>query len=52
MVYMNGEKMINVLIQGLDHIEDSSVIKNALADNGSVPQKIQKHVLDTCVKII
>lgn len=38
------EKMINVLIKGLDHIEDQNVIVDALAEKGFVPHKIQKHV--------
>lgn len=38
------EKMINVLIKGLDHIEDPNVIGEALAAKGFVPNKIQKHI--------
>lgn len=40
----NEEKMMNVLIKGLDHIEDESVIKDALAEKGFVPHKIQKYI--------
>lgn len=39
----NDEKMINVLIKGLDHIDEPTVIKNALAENGFEPYDIKKH---------
>lgn len=38
------EKMVNVLIKGLDHIDDSKVIEAALAAKGFAPYKIQKHI--------
>lgn len=38
------EKMINVLIKGLDHIDEPRVIEDALANKGFVPHKIIKHV--------
>lgn len=38
-----NEKMINVLIKGLDHVNDPNVIKAALAEKGFSPFKIQKH---------
>lgn len=36
--------MINILIKGLDHIEDAEVIKNELAAKGFEPYQIKKHV--------
>lgn len=39
----NEEKMINVLIKGLDHVDDVDVIKDALAAKGFEPLKIVKH---------
>lgn len=38
------EKMINVIIKGLDHIDDPDTVKENLAEHGFVPNKIQKHV--------
>lgn len=40
----SDEKMVNVLIKGLDHIDDSDAIKDALALKGFEPIKIQKHI--------
>lgn len=40
----NEEKMINVLIKGLDHIDEPKVIEEALATKGFTPHKIQKHI--------
>lgn len=40
----SAEKMINVLIKGLDHIDDANVIEEELANKGFTPHKIQKHV--------
>lgn len=36
--------MINVLIKGLDHIDDAEAIKSELALKGFVPHQIKKHV--------
>lgn len=40
----SDEKMINVLIKGLDHIDDEDTIKRELSAKGFEPAKIQKHV--------
>lgn len=39
----SDEKMVNVLIKGLDHIDNADVIKDALAEKGFEPSKIVKH---------
>lgn len=38
------EKMVNVLIKGLDHIDDEEVIMDELQNKGYAPIKIQKYV--------
>lgn len=38
------EKIINVVIKGLDHIDDPDIIKENLAAEGFVPHKVQKHI--------
>lgn len=40
----SDEKMINVIIRGLEHIEDEQVILDELAENGFVPHKVQKYI--------
>lgn len=39
----SDEKMINVIIKGLDHIDDPEMVKHNLAAKGFVPYKVQKH---------
>lgn len=39
----NNEKMINVLIKGLDHVDEPQTIQEELAAKGFSPIKIQKH---------
>lgn len=40
----SNEKMINVLIKGLEHIDEPQMIEDELANRGFSPFKIQKHV--------
>lgn len=40
----NESKMINVLIKGLDHIEEPEVIRTELAEKGFEPYQIKKHI--------
>lgn len=40
----SDSKMINVLLKGLDHINDVNVIKNELAEKGFEPYQIKKHI--------
>lgn len=40
----SNSKMINVLIKGLDHIDDSDTIKSELAEKGFEPYQIKKYV--------
>lgn len=40
----SDSKMINVLLKGLDHIDDVNVIKNELAEKGFEPYQIKKHI--------
>lgn len=40
----NNEKMINVLIKGLEHIDDGDVIRDALAAKGFEPLKVTQHI--------
>lgn len=35
-------KMINIIIKGLDHVDDPAIIENELESNGIVPYKIEK----------
>ena len=39
-----NEKIINVIIKGLDHIDDADIVKENLVDIGFVPHKVQKHI--------
>lgn len=40
----SDEKIVNVLIRGLDHVDDEQIILDALAENNFVPHKVQKYV--------
>lgn len=40
----SDEKMINVIIRGLEHVDDEQIIVEELAENGFVPHKVQKYV--------
>lgn len=40
----SDEKMVNVLIRGLDHVDDEQIILEALEEKNFVPHKVQKYV--------